>query len=205
VPVCRRPGESAPARQRATSEPLGVSLCSASAPSQADFLSILSMIDLGWGGRDRTSEWRNQNQARYEEILTAILNFAQFLPPIRSIGYKPIQNEVKGVTWEKQAYREPAPTPARPLHRDLHGHLLSGGNNLFSEPMTAASPRWNQFSRNRCQIFGFPAPKNLLYQGTRDQRFTSAIMCSYVSSLTVGLLAVTEALKTRPLSMYSST
>ncbi len=58
----------------------------------------------GWGGRDRTSEWRNQNPLGSRRKSAAILNFERFASPVGSIGYKAIQNE-KGARRTSQACR----------------------------------------------------------------------------------------------------
>ena len=42
---------------------------------QSSVYNVLSALSPGWGGRDRTSEWRNQNQAGPQAISKRVLNF----------------------------------------------------------------------------------------------------------------------------------
>jgi hypothetical protein len=46
-------------------------------PSLVDRLSEGRVISTGWGGRDRTSEWRNQNQLDYSTISRRIWKKAE--------------------------------------------------------------------------------------------------------------------------------
>ena len=47
----------------------------------------------GWGGRDRTSEWRNQNQLDYSTISTGIWKKWIKRPLATSIAWRPFPNE----------------------------------------------------------------------------------------------------------------
>jgi hypothetical protein len=63
-------------------------------PSQADFIKDFKAAGhAGWGGRDRTSEWRNQNPLDYSMILTRIWKKAQNCVPAISIAWQLFPNE----------------------------------------------------------------------------------------------------------------
>ena len=47
----------------------------------------------GWGGRDRTSEWRNQNQLDYSTISTRIWKKGSKRPLAISIAWQPFPNK----------------------------------------------------------------------------------------------------------------
>jgi hypothetical protein len=47
----------------------------------------------GWGGRDRTSEWRNQNQFDYSTISERIWKKGRKHPLVNSIAWQPFPNK----------------------------------------------------------------------------------------------------------------
>ena len=60
------------------------------------FILKIHRVASGWGGRDRTSEWRNQNQFDYSMIPICIWKKAQNCAPTISIAWQLFPNEMAG-------------------------------------------------------------------------------------------------------------
>ena len=91
----------------------------------------------GWGGRDRTSEWRNQNPPDYSMIPTRIWKNAQNCALTISIAWRLFPNECEGLrrgnrsSKDRVATSAPQPRaelePFQQLRRDTGGHDRAKG------------------------------------------------------------------------------
>jgi hypothetical protein len=77
-------------------------------------------ISIGWGGRDRTSEWRNQNQFDYSTISKRIWKKGSKCPLAISIAWPPFPNKEAAVAGRISLAKSEATGCAR-ADREGHG------------------------------------------------------------------------------------
>ena len=93
--------------------------------------AIKRAISIGWGGRDRTSEWRNQNQIDYLTISKRIWKKGSKCPLAISIAWPPFPNEEAAVAGRISLAKSEATGCAR---ADREGHGVDS-----SRPQKSAS------------------------------------------------------------------
>ena len=105
---------------------------------QSYLYNELSSLSVGWGGRDRTSEWRNQNQFDYSTISRRIWKKGSKCPLAISIAWPPFPNEEAAVAGRISLAKSEATGCAR---ADREGPTALANSTSIRHPAEATRVR----------------------------------------------------------------